>query len=74
MAPNICDKCYFTHGERIPASKESPCSKCGNGSTDIPADYEPCERCGYDHAYEPQEAMREHARLARVYAEHMNEL
>ena len=28
---------------------------------DLPADYEPCGECGFDHSYEQEEAVKSHA-------------
>ena len=28
--------------------------------SELPSDYEPCGECGYDHAYEPEQAFAHH--------------
>lgn len=35
------------------------CRACGYDGPDLP-DYEPCGECGFDHAYEQDEAVKAH--------------
>lgn len=37
---------------------------------DCDCDYEPCGDCGFDHAYEPSQAMKAHARTILLRAEY----
>jgi len=37
------------------------CVACLKATGELPSDYEACGECGFDHAYEPAEAMQAHA-------------
>jgi hypothetical protein len=67
----ICDICYFAGNGRIAVSKDNPCPKCGNHSTDLPDDYEVCCVCMYDHQYESEEAAKEHALIELAKTDNM---
>jgi hypothetical protein len=39
------------------------CSDPSEASQELPSDYESCGTCGFDHAYEPNEAQTVHEKL-----------
>jgi hypothetical protein len=44
-----------------PLDSDEPCANCEeHGLSLLPADYEECGECGFDHSYEPREAFEAH--------------
>jgi len=46
--------------------KEEVSRVMGAVPADVPADYEACGTCGYDHEYEPAEAQAAHKKMGDI--------
>lgn len=59
MSTEICVKCNPGEAGVYPFEREKTIScLC------VPADYEQCAECGFDHEYDPAEAVRAHQLIA----------